>query len=106
MIFKTTILDINGKEWSFEGETVGRGMYDDNGDKSGFVIEDFNITHILLTADEEKRLIEVENINLMPDGFSEREIRNLIYDAKEEFLNDWMEVQDCAHDLSTSQKLV
>lgn len=100
MKFTTLIQDMDGKEWSFEGEVVGKGMYDDNGEKSGFVIEDFNIVDILLTTDEEKIAEDVENINLMPDRFSEREIRVLKQDARDAFLEDWMDVQSCASDAS------
>lgn len=99
MKFETLIQDGDGKEWSFQGEVVGKGMYDDNGDKSGLVVEDFNIVDILLTTDEEKITEDVENINVMPDRFSERDIRNLKQDARDAFLQDWMDVQDRAHDL-------
>lgn len=98
MKFTTTILDMDGKEYAFEGQVVGKGMYDDNGDKAGFVIEDFNIVDISV-CDAECQFLDIENMNQMPDRFSEREIRILKQDAMDAFLNDWMDVQDCAHDL-------
>lgn len=99
MKFTTLIQDMDGKEYCFEGTVVGKGMYDDNGEKSGFVIEDFNIVDISV-CDKEVKFLDIENLNQMPDRFSEREIRNLKQDARDAFLNDWMDVQASADDAS------
>lgn len=88
---------MSGKEWAFIGDVTGKGMYDDNGEKSGFVIEDFDIEFIQLQRGEE--IIVVRNLAVMPDQFSQREIRYVEKEAEEKFLEDWMDVQECAHDL-------
>lgn len=98
MKFTTTIQDMDGKEYAFQGEIIGKGMYDDNGEKSGFIIEDFNIVDIKI-CDAETKFLDIKNINQMPDRFSEREIRDIQKEAEEAFLQDWMDVQDRAHDL-------
>lgn len=109
MIFETLIQDMDGKEWAFKGLVVGRGMYDDNGNRSGFVIEGFNIIDIEICDKDIKFLDDVANINQMPDRFSEREIRTLKQEATDAFLQNWMHIQDLASDASydefISQKL-
>lgn len=101
---------MDGKEYVFEGEVVGKGMYDDSGEKSGFCIEGFNIVDILLATDEMKITEDVENINLMPDRFSERAIRVLKQDARDQFLQDWVDVQERAyensHDLGGGENVI
>lgn len=98
MIFKTTILDNSGKEWNFTGEVVGAGMYSDSGDKSGLCIENFGIEFIELKKGDEK--ISVRNLAVMPDQFRQADIKELEKEGERLFLQAWMDVQDCAHDLN------
>ena len=98
MNFTTIITDMDGHEYTFKAQILGRGMYDDNGEKSGMVIEGFEMVDIEISRRDTK--IMASDINHMPDRFSEREIRNMKREATDAFLQDWMSVQDLASDAS------
>lgn len=98
MIFKTTIIDRCGTEWDVKCEVEGKGMYDDDGRASFMVIEDFRLSDI--ECSHNGLILKARSTAEMHDLFNEREILFLEKEAEEAFLEDWMNVQDCAHDLT------
>lgn len=101
MIFKTEILDMNRKEWTLECDVLGEGFYDDDGNRSGLVVKDLRLVDIVMERPGIK--MKIESLAFMPDQFSQLEVNEVERNAELAFLEDWMDVQDCAHDLIVDQ---
>lgn len=99
MKFTSTILDNENNEWNFEAEVEGRGMYDEDGDKSEFVIEGFKLTNIVLSCKGGK--MSLPSMAVVPDCFAQRDLNDLEKEAKEQFIEEWMDFQEDVYDASS-----
>lgn len=94
MLYTSKILDRNDAEWTLSCTLSGVGLYDDDMNHAGFVVQDFNITDITLTLDGVT--IKCDSLALMPDIFLQEQLTWLEQDAEQFFLMDW-QAQDFAH---------